>query len=96
MNSGEIALAIVGVLGTSGALGAIIGKRVAPKTTPLEILQEIQEERGELRNRLTTVEDRLSRVERNNRVQSDYIGVLRRHIADGMPPPPPAWPEGLL
>ncbi len=35
-------------------------------------------------------------LRRTQRIQGDYIGVLRRHIADGQPPPPPAWPEGLI
>lgn len=39
---------------------------------------------------------RLALLERQVRIQGDYIGVLRRHIADGHPPPPPPWPDGLI
>ncbi len=35
-------------------------------------------------------------LRRTVRIQDDYITALRRHIADGNPPPPPAWPDGLI
>jgi hypothetical protein len=37
----------------------------------------------------------VAELKRALRVQGDYIGRLRRHIADGNPPPPPPWPDGL-
>jgi hypothetical protein len=45
---------------------------------------------------IATLRGQVSRLERNQRIQGDYIGQLRRHIADGNPPPPPAWPDGLI
>lgn len=39
---------------------------------------------------------RVDYLERVSRIQGDYIGSLRRHIADGDPPPPPPWPHGLI
>lgn len=39
---------------------------------------------------------RTARLEQIARVQGDYIGELRRHIADGRPPPPPPYPSGLI
>jgi hypothetical protein len=39
---------------------------------------------------------RITALERTVRVQGDYIGHLRLHIADGNPPPPPPWPQGLI
>lgn len=53
------------------------------------LLNEHQEEIATLRREL--LESR-----RRERIQGDYIGTLRRHIADGNPPPPPAWPDGLI
>lgn len=38
----------------------------------------------------------VAELRRTQRIQGDYIGQLRRHIADGHPPPPPAWPDGLI
>jgi hypothetical protein len=35
-------------------------------------------------------------LRRVQRVQGDYIGELRKHIADGKPPPPPPFPQGLI
>lgn len=39
---------------------------------------------------------RVASLEQVARIQGDYIGQLRRHIADGQPPPPPPWPMGLI
>lgn len=39
---------------------------------------------------------RTARLERIVRTQGDYIGELRKHIADGKPPPPPPFPQGLI
>lgn len=47
--------------------------------------EEIAALRGEIRE-----------LRQTRRVQDDYIGQLRRHIADGNPPPPPPWPDGLI
>lgn len=38
----------------------------------------------------------IATLQRIQRIQGDYIGSLRRHIADGNPPPPPAWPDSLI
>jgi hypothetical protein len=56
--------------------------------TGLQLLNERQEENTALRQEI-------AELRRTLRIQSDYIGVLRRHIADGDPPPPPSWPDGL-
>jgi hypothetical protein len=45
---------------------------------------------------ITALRGRVGTLERTARIQGDYIGQLRRHIADGQPPPPPAWPDGLI
>lgn len=37
-----------------------------------------------------------AQLRRTQRIQGDYIGQLRKHIADGNPPPPPPWPDGLI
>lgn len=39
---------------------------------------------------------RVALLESRSNIQADYIIVLRRHIEDGKPPPPPTYPEGLI
>lgn len=54
-----------------------------------QMIDQLQEE-------LKDVRARMSRMEQTMRIQGDYIGQLRRHIADSHPPPPPHWPDGLI
>ena len=53
------------------------------------MIDQQQEDLGELRKEL-------AELRRTVRIQGDYVGELRRHIADGNPPPPPPWPPGLI
>lgn len=55
----------------------------------LALLNEHQEELVQMRQQIALLQKQM-------RVQGDYIGQLRRHIADGNPPPPPSWPDGLI
>lgn len=55
----------------------------------LQMIDQLQEENVGLRAES-------ARKDRTIRLQDDYIAALRRHIADGQPPPPPAWPTGLI
>lgn len=57
--------------------------------TGLQLLNERQEDVAALRASV-------AHLERVQRIQGDYIGQLRMHIADGNPPPPPPWPTGLI
>jgi cell division protein FtsB len=54
-----------------------------------KMIDQMQEDVAELRREVAT-------LQRQVRIQGDYIGVLRRHIGDGQPPPPPSWPDGLI
>lgn len=54
-----------------------------------QAIDQYQEDIAEMRKEIT-------QLKRQVRIQGDYIGQLRRHIADGQPPPPPPWPEGLI
>ncbi len=45
---------------------------------------------------ITSLRGRVAQLEKTQRIQGDYIGQLRMHIADGKPPPPPRWPDGLI
>lgn len=54
-----------------------------------QMIDQHQEDIAELRKEVAA-------LRRTQRIQGDYIGQLRKHIADGNPPPPPAWPDGLI
>lgn len=56
--------------------------------TGLQMINEHQEEIASLRAEL-------GESRRTRRLQDDYIGQLRMHIAEGKSPPPPPWPDGL-
>jgi hypothetical protein len=82
------------LLALLGALGAAyltyrVSNRKLRSDSGHQMIDQLQEE-------LKGVRAELAASQRANRLQGDYIGVLRRHIANGDPPPPPAWPEGLI
>lgn len=81
-------LTLIGVLGAA-FLTYRASNRKLKSDSGLALLNEHQEEIAVLRLRI-------AQLERMQRLQGDYIGVLRRHIADGHQPPPPAWPDGLI
>ncbi len=61
-----------------------------------QMIDQHQEDIKELRAGRAEDRTRIAALERHARIQGDYIGQLRRHIADGNPPPPPPWPDGLI
>lgn len=86
-NAGPI-LALIGVI--TAAYFTYRGSNRKLKTdSGMQLLNEHQEEIAVLRQELVV-------LRRTQRIQGDYIGVLRRHIADGDPPPAPPWPDGLV
>jgi hypothetical protein len=54
-----------------------------------QMIDQLQEDVAELRKEMAA-------MRRTQRIQGDYIGELRKHIADGEPPPPPPYPSGLI
>jgi ribosomal protein L29 len=60
------------------------------------MIDQHQEDIKELRADGAAMRLQMATLQRQVRVQGDYIGQLRRHIADGHPPPPPPYPEGLI
>lgn len=69
----------------------------------IEQLQEERDKADELRREAIAgrAEDarahaaRVESLERRIRILQDYANQLRTHIADGKPPPPPAWPKEM-
>jgi len=73
-----------------------VSTRKLRSDTGQQMIDQHQEDIKELRAERTKDSSRISALERQQRIQGDYIGELRRHIADGRPPPPPPYPDGLI
>lgn len=82
------AITALGVIAAS-YLTSRVSNRKLKSDAGQQMIDQHQEEIGSLRARV-------AQLERTQRIQGDYVGQLRRHIADGQPPPPPAWPDGLV
>lgn len=85
-NVGPI-LTLLGVLGAAYFTYRASNRKLKTDSG-LQLLNEHQEEIADLRREI-------AELRRAQRIQGDYIGQLRMHIADGNPPPPPPWPSGL-
>jgi hypothetical protein len=83
-----VALTAFGVI-AAAYLTSRVSNRKLKADSGLALIDQHQEDIASLRARM-------AHLERTQRLQGDYIGLLRKHIADGHPPPPPAWPEGLI
>jgi hypothetical protein len=81
-------LTLIGVLGAAYFTYRASNRKLHSDSS-LQLLNEHQEDLADLRKEM-------AEMRRTQRIQGDYIGSLRRHIADGNPPPPPAWPDGLI
>ena len=81
-------LTLVGVL-TGIYFTYRVSNRKLKSDAPHQMIDQLQETEAVLR-----AEN--ARKDRTIRIQDDYIAALRRHIADEQPPPPPAWPAGLI
>lgn len=98
----DVIFTLAGLLGVSGIIGTFVTRYVRPKATPMEILQEVQEERDKDRIERDKDRARIDALEAGRREDRslqrttiNYVHVLREHIVEGNPPPPPPWPEGL-
>lgn len=49
-----------------------------------------------LNERINDLESRLTRTRTSLDVSVEYNRVLRNHIHDELPPPPPPWPDGIF
>jgi hypothetical protein len=85
---------LAGVLVTTlgGIAVAVISARQKATETLIATLQQ-EIERG--REVIAEHGDRIEVLEVRDRLLTDYALMLRQHIIDGFPPPPPPWPTGL-
>ncbi|GIE70718.1 hypothetical protein [Actinoplanes palleronii] len=81
-------LTLLGVLGA-----AYMTYRASNRKLRTDSGQQLLNERQE---DIVALRQENAELRRHRRIQDDYIGQLRRHINDGSPPPPPAWPDGLI
>ena len=92
------------VLSALGAVAVTVGAVLTYRAsrakqhadTGQQMIDQHQEDIKELRAERFKDSQRIDRLERIVRIQGDYIGELRRHIAEGHPPPPPSYPSGLI
>ena len=83
-----VALTVLGVL-ISAYLTSRVSNRKLKSDSGMQLLDQHQEDLIEMRKQIAVLQKQM-------RIQGDYIGQLRRHIADGSPPPPPSWPDSLI
>lgn len=79
-----------------GWFGFLASRAKQRADTGQQMIDQHQEDIAALRVERAKDSERITRLERTQRIQGDYIGELRRHIADGKPPPPPPYPQGLI
>lgn len=94
-------VAVIGALGVIwGAYTAYTKAKAESTSSTVSQWQQLyngQEQRHkDLEGKVEAVERRLDAATRRERMRDDYIMELRQHIADGKPPPPPAWPADLI
>ncbi len=77
---------LVGIMALAGTVGtAVLATRQKGLTDLAERLQA----------RVADLDGRLARLESRDRAWANYVHVLRRHIVDQKPPPPPDYPANL-
>ncbi|MCY1141390.1 hypothetical protein OWR29_25610 [Actinoplanes sp. Pm04-4] len=89
------AITALGVI-ASAYLTSRVSNRQVSTSSSNQLIDQHQEDIKELRAGRAEDRSRITALERHVRIQGDYIGQLRRHIADGNPPPPPPYPAGLI
>lgn len=85
---------IVAAIAAFGVIAsAYLTNRVSSRRLQLDSGQQMIDQHQE---DIVALRGRVAQLERTQRIQGDYVGELRRHIADGKPPPPPPYPSGLI
>lgn len=89
------------VIGVVGAVLTLVGVIVSTWFTKRGSDRKLKQDAGQqmidqLQEEVSRQGKEIQALQRTQRVQGDYIGQLRRHIADGHPAPPPPFPQGLI
>lgn len=78
----KLLTAVTAVLGAIAAVIRVLVKRFPPRAASLA-------------DDVNRLKDEVVALRADSRKLTDYVHDLREHIAEGKPPPPPDWPEGL-
>lgn len=89
------------VIGVAGAVLTLIGVIISAVVTRRGSDRKLKTDSSQqmidqLQEEMATLRKDQAELRRTQRLQGDYIGQLRMHIADGRPPPPPPFPQGLI
>lgn len=93
-----IYVALITTVGVAfgGWLTFLASRRKQASDAGQQMIDQHQEDIAELREDRDEQKREIAALRRTQMIQGDYIGQLRRHIADGEPPPPPPYPSGLI
>lgn len=96
MNQEEVValFALVGVL-FAAVVSVVVAVLTGKQKAVVALVEALQSEVESLREQVSDNDARIQRLERRDRQWADYVHILRRHIYDQKPPPPPEWPSGL-
>lgn len=84
---------LVGLMALAGTVGtAVLASRQKGLT---DLVAALQTEVESLRDKASTNETRIARLESRERRLVNYVHRLRSHITLQLPPPPPEWPADL-
>lgn len=84
---------LVGAMALAGTVGtAVLSSRQKGLT---DLVSALQTEVESLRDKASTNETRIARLESRERRLVNYVHRLRSHITLQLPPPPPEWPADL-
>lgn len=86
--------ALMGVLFTA-VVSVVVVVLTGKQKAVTAMVAALQDEVESLREQVGDNETRIQRLERRDRQWADYVHILRCHIYDQKPPPPPEWPAGL-
>lgn len=71
----------------------------AERQAALEQATETRAERANALGQVDTLRERIETLEQTAKTRDrqlrEYVATLHRHIYQQLPPPPPAWPDGL-
>jgi cell division protein FtsB len=85
---------LVGVLFT--AVVTVIVAVIAGRQRSTEsVISDLRAELAATRAEVAANDRRIAALERRDKAWANYVHRLRRHITDGLGPPPPEWPADL-